>query len=107
MAESDTIRDGVADVNLKCLGDAPAFYAGLSMRQAVSHVGAMDLIRESATAAALRKITEMDVAEAIGVVKATTGSDSAALLANLMASAGFGQQTAKVANTTPPETGTT
>lgn len=105
MAESDKVRDAVADVDLKNLGEQPAFYAGLAFKGAVAHSNAMDLIRESATAAALRKITEVDVAEAISIIKATTGSDSASLLANLLAAGAFGQQAVKAATTTPRETG--
>lgn len=105
MAEPDRIRDAVADVDLKNLGEQPAFYAGLAMKGAVAHSNAMDLIRESATGAAVRKITEVDVTEAISIVKATTGSDTATLLANLIATGAFGQQAVKAATTTPRETG--
>lgn len=92
--EPDTIRDGVADVNVKNLGDQPAFYAGLLMKDAAAHARAMEIIRESGVAAAIRKITEVDVTEAIAIVKATTGSDTSTLLANLTAAGAFGRQSA-------------
>lgn len=46
MADEDAVRSPVSDVNLKNLGDQPAFYAGLAMKGAVAHSNAMDLIRE-------------------------------------------------------------
>ncbi len=98
------IVESVADANLKNVGEAPAFYSGLAMANATAHQQAMQQIQLAATGAIVKKLTEIDAAEAVSVLKATSGNEVASTIAQLLAALGGGQQATKSAQTTPPPT---
>ena len=106
MAESvnPQITDAVSTDNVKTIAGAPAFYAQLAMGNAVSHQQAMNQILIAATGNITRRLTELDPAEAVSILKTATGSDVGALLANLLAVLSSGQEAVKTAQTTPPVT---
>ena len=92
------ITDAVSTDNVKTIAGAPAFYTQLAMANAVAH------LLVASTGNITRRLTELDPAEAVSILKTATGSDVGALLANLLAVLGSGQQAAKTAQTTPPPT---
>lgn len=100
----EQIVDAVASTNLKNVGEAPAFYSGLAMGNAVSHQNAMQQISLAATGAIVKQLTEVDPAEAVAVLKATSGNEVATSMAQLLAALNSGQQGTKAAQTTPPVT---
>lgn len=104
MALAPEIVESVANANLKNVAEAPAFYSGIAMGNAVSHQQAMQQITLAATGAIVKQLTEVDPAEAVAVLKATSGNEVAATLAQLLAALGSGQQATKAAQTTPPPT---
>ncbi len=105
MAELDpAILGTVANTNLKSVGEGPAFYSNIAMGNAVSHQQAMNTILTAAAGSTVKKLTEIDVAEASAIVKASTGQDLAGSIASLMAALASGQIGAKEAQTTPPAT---
>jgi len=105
MAELDpAIVGAVANTDLKSVGEGPAFYSNLAMGNAVSHQQGMNTILTAAVGAIVKKLTEIDVAEATAIVKASTGQDLAGSISALMAALASGQVTAKTAQTTPPPT---
>jgi hypothetical protein len=96
--------DTINNANLKTVGEMAAHSAGLAMQNSVAHAGAMNQIRELAIGALSKKMTELDVTEAVSLVKATSGNDVAAQIAALTAALAAGQQDVKTAQTTPPVT---
>jgi len=91
---SEAITQSVADVNTKTLGDNPAFYAGLAMGNAVSHQNRMNVLAESAIAAGVKAIGEMDPLQALSLARVGfASSDSTDTLAKLAA---IGKATAGV-----------
>ena len=80
------VLDAVANENFKVLGGVPAHTIAMSMQNAVSHQQAMNGLMLAAAGSVIRQLTEVGVEEAA----------AAAVLA---------QQGAKVAQSTPPETG--
>jgi len=96
MARSTDLIDAVADENMKVGAGAPAHYAASAMQGHAAHQNRLNIIAENslanallisgaAAAAAARTFTETDPKEA-------------------MSDAILGQQGAKVAQSTPPET---
>lgn len=108
MAEpTETVQGAVGAVNfgnIKTVGEAAAHSMALAMQNSVSHQKRMDVLAENFIAVAVKNAHELDPAEAVSQVKALTGNDIAATLANLIASLSSGQQQVKVAETTPPVT---
>ncbi len=109
------LTDSVADVNLKNLGDNPAFYNGLAANTAVlalqnlvAHQNRVNVIAEAALSNAVSQINSAQTTpeEAVALVKATSGNDLAQQISALAAAIASIQQQMKGANTTPPETGT-
>jgi hypothetical protein len=97
MAADQGLIDSVANENVKVGAGAPVHYAASLMQAHAGHMARLNIIAENglqgflavhqaATAAAVRAFTEMDALEA-------------------MSNAVIGQQGAKVAQSTPPETG--
>jgi len=105
------IVDAVANANFKNIAEAGAFYASLSMRDAVESQRRMSSISDQATGQLLKSYNEMVASEALALVKANTGFDRASqthdlawTLGQLGAALGAIQQMAKTAGTTPPVT---
>lgn len=113
---SETLESGVVDSvinsNFKNIAEAGAFYAMLSMRDAVESQRRMNEIGNSATGHLLKVMNEMDNSEANAIVKANTGYDRASqshdigkVVSELSATLANAQILTKIAQTTRPETG--
>ena len=96
--------ESVANANLKNVAEAPAFYSALAMGNATAHQQSMQQVQLAATGAIVKKLTEIDVAEAVSILKASSGNEVASNLAQLLSALGAGQQATKSAQTTPPVT---
>lgn len=105
MAVNETVVDAVGINNVKTIGEQAAFSTGLAMQNLVAHQNRMQILAESAMGSIVKKLTEVDITEAVSVLKATSGNEVASTLAQLAAAIGSGQQTTKGAQTTPPVTG--
>jgi len=92
-------------VNAKVIGEIGAHTLGLAMQNAVAHQNRMNILAESFVAAAVKVIHEVDPIESVSVLKTLSGNDLAQQLAQLLSALAMNQQGAKVAQTTPPETG--
>jgi len=108
--ESNVV-DAVANSNFKNIAEAGAFYASLSMRDAVESQRRMSAIADQATGHLLKSYNDMDASEALALVKANTGFDRASqandlakVIEQLAAALASVQQFAKVAQSTPPVT---
>ena len=106
------VVDSVANASFKNIAEAGAFYASLSMRDAVESQRRMGTIADQATGNLLKQYNEMDASEALALVKADTGYDRASqthdlarVVSELSASLANVQVLVKLAQTTPPETG--
>ena len=106
------VIDAVINANFKNLAEAGAFYASLSMRDAVESQRRMQEIGNNAAGNLLKTMNEMDVAEANALVKANTGFDRASQVHDiarvtneLSAAVANAQILAKLAQSTRPETG--
>lgn len=106
------IVDSVINANFKNIAEASAFYAMLSMRDAVESQRRMQEIGNNATGNLLKTMNEMDIAEANAIVKANTGFDRASqthdvakVVGELSAALANAQILTKIAQTTRPETG--
>lgn len=106
------VVDSVSNANFKNIAEAGAFYAGLSMRDAVESQRRMSVIADQATGALLKQYNEIDPVQALSIVKANTGFDRssqmhdiARTLESLTASLAAIQMQIKTAQTTPPQTG--
>ena len=104
MPLNDTVVDAVAGSNFKNLGEAPAFYSALAMGNAVAHQQQMQTIQAAAVGSVIKSLTEVDPAEAVSLLKATSGNEVASTFAQLLSALGAGQQATKSAQTTPPPT---
>ncbi len=104
MPLSPEIVESVANTNLKNVGEAPAFYSGLAMGNAVAHQQGLQLVQQAAIGSIVKKLTEIDAAEAVSVLKATSGNEVATTMTQLLAALNSGQQGVKSAQTTPPVT---
>ena len=101
----DMMAEATAATNIKNVAEAPAFYSGLAMGNAVAHQQAMQQVQIAATGAIVKGLTEIDPTEAVSALKATSGNEVAGTIAAILGALGSGQQSAKVAQTTPPPTG--
>lgn len=97
MPVNEQIVDSVAGANLKTLGDGPAFYQNMGFANAVSHQQRLNLLAETSLASAIRSVATTPSEE--------SGGDLPALIVSLLSALGSNQQAAKVAQTTPPVTG--
>lgn len=104
MPVNEQIVDSVSASNLKTLGDGPAFYTNLAYGDAVAHQRAMNTIREASVGTIVDKLVNADPAEAMAVLKMTTGDSVAAQMQALLAALNSGQQGVKSAQTVPPVT---
>lgn len=98
------IIESVSNTNLKNVGDSPAFYTGLAMGNTVNYQQAMQQIQLAAVGSIIKKLTEIDTEEAVSVLKATSGNEVAATIAQLAAALSSNQQGSKIAGNTPPVT---
>lgn len=109
MAASEDLIDSVANANNKFAGGVAEMgihSLGLAMQNAVAHQAHMFSIQEAAVGMVIKKLVEVDVTEAVSMLKATTpGMDLSSTLAALQAAIASNQQGAKTAQTTPPQTG--
>ncbi len=103
MPADQGIIDSVANANVKTVGDGPAFYTNLSYGNAVAHQQAMQQVQLAATGSIVKALTEMDIGQAVAVLKAAGGLDPTAM-AGLMGALSGGQIMTKEAQTTPPVT---
>jgi len=106
------VVDSVANANFKNIAEAGAFYASLSMRDAVESQRRMSSLADNATGQLMKNYNEMDAAQALALVKANTGYDLASqthdlskLINELASALANVQMLAKIAQTTRPETG--
>ena len=106
------VVDSVANANFKNIAEAGAFYASLSMRDAVESQRRMSTLADQATGALLKQYNEMDASQALALVKADTGFDRASqthdlskVVSELSASLANVQILVKLAQSTRPETG--
>ena len=104
MALDPGMLDSVANANLKNVAEAPAFYSGLAMGNAVAHQQAMQQIQIAATGSIVKYLTESDPNEAVSVLKTVSGNDLGGALASILASLAAGQAAVKAGQTTPPVT---
>jgi hypothetical protein len=93
----------VANDNTKTVAGQPALLANLSLQNLVAHQQRLQLIAEAATGNVVKNLSELDPAQAAAVLKTTQG-DMGAQLQALLTALASGQQSAKVAQTTPPPT---
>ncbi len=103
MAVDQGIVDSVATANIKTVSEGPAYFTNILYGNAVAHQQAMQQIQLAATGSIVKGLTEMDIGQAVAVLKAAGGLDPG-VLASLMAALGGGQVMAKEAQTTPPVT---
>lgn len=104
MPVNETVVDAVAINNVKTLGEAASHSMALAMENAVSHQNRMNIIAESAVGNIVKNLTEVDPAQAVAILKATSGNEVAATIAQLAAALASNQQSVKAAQTTPPPT---
>jgi len=106
------ILDSVANTNFKNIAEGGAFYSGLAMADAISGQRRFHEIGNVATGNLLKNFTKIEISEANALVKANTGFDRgsqshdvASVLAQFGAVLGAIQMNTKIAQTTPPQTG--
>jgi hypothetical protein len=103
-AIDDSTFSAVNNANFKNLADAAAFNIALAYQNAVGHNRAMDQIREAALGSIAKNLVEIDPAQAVSLLKATSGNDLAQQLTALTAALASAQQNVKTGQTTPPTT---
>lgn len=96
----DDIRESVAAVNLKCLGEATAYWTNALMAEHVAQTQAMNQVRTRMAG----KLAEADAVEAASIQKILSGNDFGQQLAQLGTIIAQLQQSVKGAQTTPPTT---
>ena len=106
------VVDSVANANFKNIAEAGAFYASLSMRDAIESQRRMSTIADQATGQLLKSYNELDAGESLALVKANTGYDLASqthdlsrVISQLSAALSNVQILTKLAQSTRPETG--
>jgi hypothetical protein len=104
MALNPDVVEAVTAANFKTHAEGGAFYLNLAMGDAVAHQRRTHVIAENAMGRVVKDLIEIDPAEAASVSKAVSGNDLAQQIVQLAAALGGGQQGAKVAQTTPPDT---
>lgn len=85
MPANETVVDTISIGNLKTIAEAGAFHMGLALGNAVSHQQQMNQVATAAVGAIVKRLVEIDVNEAAGLVPLV-------------------QQLVKGAQTTPPPT---
>lgn len=105
MPVNEVAVDAVGINNVKTIGEAAAAATALSIQNSVAHQNRMNVLAESAMGSIVKKLTEVDITEAVAVLKATSGNEVASGIAQLTAALSSSQQAAKAAQTTPPVTG--
>jgi len=105
MPVNEQVVDSVTIANVKTIAEMGAAASGIAMQNAVSHQQAMNQIQLAAVGAIVKGMTEIDPAQAVSILKATSGNEVAATIAQLAAALGGSQQAVKAAQTTPPVTG--
>jgi len=105
MPANETIVDTLSIDNMKTIGEMGAHSIGLAMQNAVSHQQAMNQLSLAAVGSIVKNMSELDPAQAVSILKATSGNEVAATIAQLAAALSSGQQVTKAAQTTPPVTG--
>lgn len=105
MPVNETVVEAVGINNVKTIGEAAAAATALSFQNSVAHQNRMNILAESAMGSIVKKLTEVDITEAVAVLKATSGNEVATGIAQLAAALSSGQQGVKAAQTTPPPTG--
>lgn len=108
MALDQGTLDAVNNSNFKTIAEASAVGLAQAMaiqaQNAAAHQNRVNVLAESALAAALKNQTELDPTEAAAIRKVDT-ADLAKVMAELNAALASIQQSIKSAQTTPPETG--
>lgn len=84
----ESITESVATVNTKTLGDSPAFYTQLAMGNAIAHQNRSNIIAETAMAASVKQIQEMDPIQALSLARVGFASTDTADTISKLASAG-------------------
>jgi len=105
MPLNETIVDTVSVGNLKTIGEMHDVQLYRQRENAISHDQRMDKIAEFHLAAHSKAMVETDASEAYANKQQFTGDAGADVLVRLLSALNSGQQGAKVAQTTPPETG--
>ena len=114
-ATNPQITDSVSSTNLKNLGDNPTLHNSLAMQNAItaanvanqnllSHQNRMNILAETAVASAIRSVATTPQEEA-SADASSKHADQPALMQGLLTALSSGQIGAKVAMTTPPQTG--
>lgn len=98
------VVDAVTGENFKVGAGGPAFYLNMAMSDAVSHQRSVNLVREAILARATKQIVGEDPQTAVSDQKVLSGNDLASTITQLLAALASNQQSAKVAQSTPPET---
>ena len=96
--------ESVAAENIKVGAGYPMALLNAHLSQHLSHLNRVNVLAETALSQQIKGLLEVDPLEAVSVVKAMTGDDVAQQIMNKLAALGGGQQVAKVAQSTPPET---
>jgi hypothetical protein len=98
------IVKSVAGANFKVLGDVPAILTKMGLENAISHQNRVNVLSETALAAALKGLSEVDPTEAKSLQALFTGNQVAEQIASLGAAVAGLQEIVKAAQTTPPPT---
>ena len=105
MAKLDeSTLESVSNANYKTIGESGAFYQAQAMANHVASQNRLGILAESALGSVVKNMNEVDPAQALSLVKANTGNDLSAQLAQLGAAVAAIQQQMKGAQSTPPET---
>lgn len=105
MALDEGVKDAVTNSNFKNVAEAPAFYSGIAMGNAVAHQKFIDSVREAALGNIVKNLSEVDPIQAASALKVQSGNDLAQQLGQLGNLIAQLQQSMKGAQSTPPETG--
>lgn len=100
----DDIRESVASVNLKVLGEQTAALSNLAFANAVSHQNRMNVLAEAVVGRIAKDMAEVDPSESVAIQKLLSGNDLAQNLSALGSAIAQIQQLVKGAQTTPPVT---
>lgn len=104
MPLNESVVESVTATNFKVVAEAPAFYTQLAFGNAVTAQKNADVIASTVAGALAKQLIELDPAEAASIGRAVTDDSVALKIAGMIASLSMGQVSAKVAQTTPPDT---
>lgn len=104
MAIPETITESVGVDNVKTIAVGLPFYANLAAANAVANQQTNDILRQTLLGGVIKRATELDPAESVGILKATSGNEVAGTIAQLAAAMSSNQQYSKTAGNTPPVT---